>query len=364
MNNNNNDGGGATLIAHAGAKKVTREELMELPIPEATRTHKPVAHFKIVETLEEALSFRHLKIVRDEYAVSNDGMKMFGVMDLNSKFSGGRFSIGLRNSNDKSMRLAMTAGFRVFVCDNLAFNGDFNPLSHKHTRNLQLIDSISIAVDRIQRSFLPMEKQVEEMKTLGLNDAVAKLIIYQAFIDRQIKGIPKHLMSVVHKHYFEPQYEEFEARNLWSLSNAFTSAFKKLNPIKQFKITAKLGTFISDVQDDLSQEMDIKLKAKSNANGNGKGVSANKSNVLTMPDQVPNTSNGSIKGLPNSKDFGYEDLDVDDIPEDAEEEFDDYFDSEEEDEHIEELIERLEREEAKELQKAARIFNNSNLQDF
>jgi hypothetical protein len=40
---------------------------------------------------------------RDEYAVSQDGMKMFGVLDLETAFEECRFSIGMRNSNDKSM---------------------------------------------------------------------------------------------------------------------------------------------------------------------------------------------------------------------------------------------------------------------
>ncbi len=31
---------------------------------------------------------------------------------------------------------------------------------------------------------------------------------------------------------------------MWSLSNAFTSAFKKLAPVPQFKATAKLGAFL------------------------------------------------------------------------------------------------------------------------
>jgi hypothetical protein len=44
--------------------------------------------------------------------------------------------------------------------------------------------------------------------------------------------------------YFEPHYQEFRARTIWSLSNAFTSAFKELEPIPQFKATAKLGEFL------------------------------------------------------------------------------------------------------------------------
>jgi hypothetical protein len=42
----------------------------------------------------------------------------------------------------------------------------------------------------------------------------------------------------------EPKYEEFRSRTIWSLSNAFTSAFKELNPVSQFKATAKLGEFL------------------------------------------------------------------------------------------------------------------------
>lgn len=64
---------GSALVAHCGARKVTRDELKGMPLPEATKTHQPLPHFQIVEVLEEALSFRHLRVVKDEYAVSEDG---------------------------------------------------------------------------------------------------------------------------------------------------------------------------------------------------------------------------------------------------------------------------------------------------
>jgi len=35
----------------------------------------------------------------------------------------------------------------------------------------------------------------------------------------------------VHDLYFEPKYDEFRPRAIWRLSNAFTSAFKELEPI-------------------------------------------------------------------------------------------------------------------------------------
>src|SRR5262249_33279296 len=80
-----------------------------------------------VDQAFETLSFRHIGVVQEEYAVSPDGMKVFGVLDLETQMEGCRFSIGFRNSHDKSLRLGLTAGLRVFVCSNMAFSGDFTP---------------------------------------------------------------------------------------------------------------------------------------------------------------------------------------------------------------------------------------------
>jgi hypothetical protein len=55
---------------------------------------------------------------------------------------------------------------------------------------------------------------------------------------------PKHLARTVHDLYFDPTYEAFRPRTIWSLSNSFTSTFKELEPIPQFKATAKLGEFL------------------------------------------------------------------------------------------------------------------------
>src|SRR5262245_18864575 len=117
----------ATLIAECGASKVSRDQLRTIPVPESTRTFKPIPHHEIVDALVEALSFRHIGVIRDEYAVSPDGMRMFGALDLETAFDGCRFAIGIRNSNDKSLRLALTCGIRVLVCSNLAFQGEFTP---------------------------------------------------------------------------------------------------------------------------------------------------------------------------------------------------------------------------------------------
>src|SRR5207248_1418736 len=232
----------SALIGYQG-KTIDREALALVPTPLATDTHRPIPHHEIVTALVETLGFRHIGVVRDEYAVSPDGMKMFGVLDLETEMHGCRFSIGVRNSHDKSMRLAMTCGYRVLVCSNMAFSGDFTPILAKHSKSFSLIDCIALGVNRMQRNFEPMRKQVEAWQRSELTDVTAKVVIYEAFVEGRLEA-PKHLARTVDDVYFEPKYEEFRSRTIWSLSNAFTSAFKELDPIPQFKATAKLGEFM------------------------------------------------------------------------------------------------------------------------
>ena len=125
----------------------------------------------------------------------------------------------------------------------MAFSGDFTPVLAKHTKHLSLVDILSVGVDGIQRNFEPMRKQVEAWKGTGLADETAKLVIYQAFVEGEL-DVPKHLARRVHDVYFNPQVQEFAPRTKWSLSNAFTSAFKELDPIPQFRATAKLASFL------------------------------------------------------------------------------------------------------------------------
>src|SRR5437899_7285381 len=180
----------STLLSNGG--KLTREQLALVATPPGTATHKPIPHAEVVQALVETLGFRHIGIVKDEYAVSKDGMKMFGVLDLDTGMQGCRFSLGIRNAHDKSMRLALTVGYGVFVCENMAFSGDFEPVLAKHSKHFNLVEAISVGVDQMQRNFGPMVTQVTRWQENQLSDAAAKLVIYRAFVEAEL-DIPHYL---------------------------------------------------------------------------------------------------------------------------------------------------------------------------
>jgi hypothetical protein len=66
----------------------------------------------------------------------------------------------------------------------------------------------------MQRNFEPMRERVEAWQKRELTNVTAKVVIYEAFVERKLEA-PKHLARTVHDLYFEPKYEEFRPRTIW-----------------------------------------------------------------------------------------------------------------------------------------------------
>src|SRR5579864_6247814 len=84
-------------------------------------------------------------------------------------------------------------------------SGGFTPVLARHRKSFNLIDTLSVGVDRIQRNSEPMRKQVEAWQRSELTDVTAKVVVYEAFVEGKLEA-RKHLASTVHDLYFEPKY--------------------------------------------------------------------------------------------------------------------------------------------------------------
>ena len=122
------------LMLHAGAELIPYAGLADLPIPDPTDTHVPIPHLAVVDMVKYALGFYGHEIVEEHHGVTPDGARYFGVLELRSTYGDYTDTVGLRNSHDKKFPIGISFGSKVFVCDNLAFNGE-NVIKRKHTIN-------------------------------------------------------------------------------------------------------------------------------------------------------------------------------------------------------------------------------------
>ena len=108
------------------------------------------------------------------------------------------------------------------------------------------MDTLSVGVDRIQRNFEPMQRQVESWRQTQISDAQAKLIFYSAFVDERLDA-PKSLLPEVHRLYFEPEYPEFSPRLCGACPTRLRARSRSWSRCPQFKATAKLGEFLTQL---------------------------------------------------------------------------------------------------------------------
>jgi hypothetical protein len=52
------------------------------------------------------------------------------------------------------------------------------PVLAKHRKSFNLIDTLAVGVDRIQRNFEPLQRQLETWRQTQITDDRAKLILY------------------------------------------------------------------------------------------------------------------------------------------------------------------------------------------
>jgi len=219
------------LLIHCGAEQVTREALFAVPTPPNTETWYPMSHRHLLTEVEEQLSHGGFILGRQAHALSHEGARYFGILEIElpgNSHRDYRWVVGIRNSHDKTFPAAMVAGTQVFVCDNLAFTGQVK-LSRKHTRFAErdLRHLTSRAVGQLGDRFIKLDQRIDAYKQKHLTDRKAHDLIVRALDCRAITAtqIPKVLQE-----WREPTHREFRPRTAWSFFNAVTETNKGSNP--------------------------------------------------------------------------------------------------------------------------------------
>ena len=215
----------STLILHKGARRVTPEQLVEIPAPRPTKSWNPIPHYRVLDSVQCAVHEAGFQVRRIDLGVSHDNHKFFGVIDLASVIiEGVSLAIGVRNSTDKSLPAGIAAGERVMVCDNLAFSATI-VVMRKHTRfvDRDLDQRIIEGISKLESFQQASAARIQRLQSSSLQDVQAHDLLIRA-VDEKCLGL-RDLPKVLHE-WREPSHEAFQPRTAWSLLNAFTEVAK------------------------------------------------------------------------------------------------------------------------------------------
>jgi hypothetical protein len=212
------------LMARKDTTRTTYDVVKAVGTPDRTRTWGVVGHGDFVDLLTDAVHANDYDIVKQEYSLSRDGGKMFGVFTLDVGDPEGARMIGFRNSINKTMAAGITAGRRVFVCDNLAFSGEFIDY-YKHVGRLTvavLKDAAHTAIGTVANKMEAFEGWHKALHTKKLTKTDAQVLTFRA-IENNI--LPAGNFSKFHELFFEKENDQNNAYyddNLYGFHGAMT----------------------------------------------------------------------------------------------------------------------------------------------
>jgi len=232
-----------TLMLHAGAEPVPYEALREVVTPEATKSHIPIPHHRVIDLVKHTLGFYGHDVTEENYGVTEDGMRFFGLLSLKSKYGDYEDTVGLRNSNDKKFPVGISFGSRVFVCDNLAFIGE-STVMRRHTVNAvrDLPGMVMQIIEPLADQREAQHRCIQNYQQTSLTDQTADHAIMEMYRNDVINV--QRIADVVNQ-WENPDYDWGE-RTAYRLFNAATHALDGRiaeNPI----VTAKLHKVIDGV---------------------------------------------------------------------------------------------------------------------
>lgn len=228
------------MMIHCGGEGVEREALDLIPLPEATNSYMPVSHYDLtgrIKAISEVV-LKDYALIGESYAIARAGNQMFALLKFGTEDTETGLSVAFRNSYDRSMSIGLAIGASVFICDNLALHGDLVVMK-KHTKNVwldlegQVITTLYKSIERYNQVLLDRDAMKDRRITNDQGFQFLGLAYGHGILS------PRQ-MPVAKEKWTNPQYEEFQDRNYWSLYNACTDALKSSPPMQVMENHVKL----------------------------------------------------------------------------------------------------------------------------
>ena len=241
----------SSMVLHRGARLVEPDELETYKAPPPEGRWYPLPHAHVLKTVKQTLGEAGYEVRSEKLALSRNNHQFFGTLDLGRPLTSGvSLAVGVRSSTDQSVVLGFIGGSHTFVCDNMSFRSDLM-VKRKHTINGErnFVAAIAQAIHSLGEFKEAEAERIRAMMHAELRPEMADSLILRAF-ERGIISAPQ--LPLVIREWREPRFEEFEARTVWSLFNAFTTVLgpRATSQPQKFAVQTMRLSSLMEVKDD------------------------------------------------------------------------------------------------------------------
>lgn len=233
----------SSLCLQDGAKLASPDALYRLPRADVLGSrHYPLPHYVLRDTVVRSVEERGVLIREERVALSPDGKRYFGLLTLDPGSlllpDDWTMALGIRGSVDQAFSASVCGGSHVFVCDNLAFNGEVK-VSRKNTMHCRrdLPGRVESAIDRLLGSANRLAQRYDGYRNTEIREAGVDRVLMELVRN---KGLPASKLPAVLSEFDEPRHAEHGNGTAWTLFNAVTQTLKGSNVERMVGRTIRL----------------------------------------------------------------------------------------------------------------------------
>lgn len=212
--------------------EVTKQLIINTPIPIQTRTYKPVNHEQIINLTLEGISKAGFSLDKEIYSSAKDGDIASGRYVINNISDNEmKLQIMWRNSYNRSLPLTFSLGALILVCSNgMQVSQGLGSFKKKHQGEIQSLTPYAISeyIKNAENVFLEMQRERDVMKNIELSRTIQSHLIGKMFIEEQF--IKSTQLNLIKKELFAPTYNYGDPNSLWSLYQYTTSSMREIHP--------------------------------------------------------------------------------------------------------------------------------------
>lgn len=224
----------------------TKQLLLDISIPSATKTYKPISHRKLIDLTLESIDSQGFNLLSEKYEIAKYGLQATGRYTLNYGNNEMKIMIAWQNSYDKSLSLKYAMGAQIMICKNGMVTGDMGSFKNKHVGKIQTLTP-SVIKNIISESadvFYNIEKDSLRMKEIEMTKKASAELLGRMFIQDEI--ITSTQLNIIKREIENPSFSYGDRGNLWELYNHTTLSLKDAHPANWMKQHINLHNFVTE----------------------------------------------------------------------------------------------------------------------
>lgn len=226
----------------------TMERVIEAPVPEATRTYRPVENAKLIDLVVNGITKAGFSIDREIYHISPSMTNATGSYHIsNVNDSEMQLQIAWQNSYDKTMSLKFAIGAHVFICRNGCVYGDLGSFKKKHVGIVKQYSAQKITeyIKQSQDIFEQMITEREMMKEVEVDKRLTAELLGRMVVEKEFMTTEQ--LNIIRGELKKPTYNYNAENSLWELYQHCTHSMKISHPRLYLPNLIKTHNMISEV---------------------------------------------------------------------------------------------------------------------